>query len=125
LQDFRPEGDCALLGCAGMVELQRSIADELGIPVVDGVAAAVKLVECPVALGLRTSKAGGRADPLPKPYGGAFAVPTDPAAYAPWNSPPSRRAARMPHARRGGTVGAGQGRRRSGAKPAQEACSSS
>ncbi len=68
------QADCVLLGCAGMAELQRSIADELGIPVVDGVAAAVKLVEGLVALGLRTSKAGGLADPLPKPYTGAFTV---------------------------------------------------
>jgi allantoin racemase len=74
--------DCVLLGCAGMAELQRSIADELGIPVIDGVAAAVKLVESLVALGLRTSKAGGLAHPLPKPYAGAFArhAPVDPAA---------------------------------------------
>jgi allantoin racemase len=69
--------DCVLLGCAGMAELQRSIADELGIPVIDGVAAAVKLVESLVALRLRTSKAGALAAPLPKAYTGAFA------AYAP------------------------------------------
>ncbi len=71
------QADCVLLGCAGMAELQRSIAEELGIPVIDGVAAAVKLVESLVALGLRTSKAGGLAHPLPKAYAGAFA------AYAP------------------------------------------
>jgi allantoin racemase len=69
--------DCVLLGCAGMADLQRSIAEELGIPVVDGVAAAVKLVESLVALGLRTSKAGALDYPLPKRYAGSFA------AYAP------------------------------------------
>ena len=73
--------DCVLLGCAGMADLQRSIAEELGIPVVDGVAAAVKLVEGLVALGLRTSKAGGLNYPVPKPYAGSLAryAPTDPA----------------------------------------------
>jgi allantoin racemase len=65
--------DCVLLGCAGMADLQRSIAEELGIPVVDGVAAAVKLVEGLVTLGLRTSKVGGLNYPLPKPYAGTFA----------------------------------------------------
>ena len=71
-----------LLGCAGMADLQRSIGEELGIPVVDGVGAAVKLVEGLVALGLRTSKAGGLAHPLPKPYSGALAAwaPSEPAA---------------------------------------------
>jgi allantoin racemase len=64
-----------------MADLQRSIAEELGIPVVDGVAAAVKLVEGLVALGLRTSKAGGLNYPLPKPYAGVLAgyAPIDPA----------------------------------------------
>ncbi len=73
--------DCVLLGCAGMADLQRSIAEELGIPVVDGVAAAVKLVESLVALGLRTSKAGALDYPLPKSYAGSFAgyAPSDPA----------------------------------------------
>ena len=73
--------DCVLLGCAGMADLQRAIAEELGIPVVDGVAAAVKLVEGLVALGLRTSKVGGLNYPLPKPYAGVFAPysPADPA----------------------------------------------
>jgi len=74
--------ECVLLGCAGMADLQRSIGEELGVPVVDGVAAAVKLVEGLVALGLRTSKAGGLAHPLPKAYSGALAgwAPSDAAA---------------------------------------------
>ena len=74
--------DCVVLGCAGMADLQRSLADELGIPVIDDVAAAVKLIEGLVAQGLRTSKAGALAYPLPKAYSGAFAAhaPPDPAA---------------------------------------------
>jgi len=55
-----------VLGCAGMTDLARSLTDEMGVPVVDGVSAAVKLVEGLLALGLRTSKVGGYAPPLPK-----------------------------------------------------------
>jgi allantoin racemase len=53
-----------------MADLAERIGDTLGVPVVDGVAAGVKLVEALVALGLRTSKAGELAFPLPKSYGG-------------------------------------------------------
>lgn len=55
-----------VLGCAGMADLARSLGEEMGLPVVDGVTAAVKLAEGLAALGLRTSKAGGYAAPLPK-----------------------------------------------------------
>ncbi|MFJ8080471.1 aspartate/glutamate racemase family protein [Streptomyces sp. NPDC096205] len=55
-----------VLGCAGMTGLQREVSDKLGLPVVDGVAAAVRLAESLVALGLNTSRAGGYARPLPK-----------------------------------------------------------
>ncbi|MBP2300771.1 aspartate/glutamate racemase family protein [Azospirillum picis] len=55
-----------VLGCAGMADLARMLAEETGVPVVDGVTAAVKLIEGLVTLGLRTSKAGGYAAPLPK-----------------------------------------------------------
>ena len=44
-----------------------------GLPVIDGVAAAVKLMEALVGLGVSTSRLGGYAPPLPKPYAGAFA----------------------------------------------------
>lgn len=65
--------EAVLLGCAGMTELAQRFADELGVPVLDGVACAVKLAEALVALGLRTSKVGGYATPLAKPYAGALA----------------------------------------------------
>jgi allantoin racemase len=65
--------DCIVLGCAGMADLVRWLSDELGVPVVDGVAAAVKLVEGIGALGLGTSKAGAYAFPQPKAYHGDFA----------------------------------------------------
>ncbi|WP_309096982.1 aspartate/glutamate racemase family protein [Streptomyces sp.] len=55
-----------VLGCAGMTGLQRAVGEKLGLPVVDGVAAAVKLAESLVALGLTTSRACGYAAPLPK-----------------------------------------------------------
>ena len=43
------------------------------MPVIDGVAAAVKFVEALVSLGLGTSKHGDYAAPIPKIYTGAFA----------------------------------------------------
>ncbi|MFF0386354.1 aspartate/glutamate racemase family protein [Streptomyces sp. NPDC004286] len=55
-----------LLGCAGMTGLQRTLSQKLGLPVVDGVAAAVKLAESLVALSLTTSRTGSYAKPLPK-----------------------------------------------------------
>ncbi|MEU0243647.1 aspartate/glutamate racemase family protein [Streptomyces sp. NPDC006235] len=55
-----------VLGCAGMTGLQRLVGEKLGLPVVDGVAAAVKLAESLVALGLSTSRAGSYAEPLTK-----------------------------------------------------------
>lgn len=58
-----------VLGCAGMADLCRDLERELGVPVIDGVAAAVKLVEALVGLGVRTSKRGDLAWPLPKPGG--------------------------------------------------------
>lgn len=62
-----------VLGCAGMADLARALSQEFGVPVVDGVSAAVKLVEGLAALGLRTSKRGGYAHPLPKTYAGMLA----------------------------------------------------
>lgn len=59
-----------VLGCAGMAELSESIGRELGVPVVEGVTAAIKQVESLVALGLRTSKRGEFAAPLAKRYQG-------------------------------------------------------
>ena len=63
--------DAIVLGCAGMADLSAEIAREIGAPVVEGVTAAVKLVEALVGLGLQTSKIGELAFPLPKAYRGA------------------------------------------------------
>jgi allantoin racemase len=55
-----------VLGCAGMTGLQQAVGEKLGVPVVDGVGAAVKLAESLVGLGLTTSRTGSYARPLPK-----------------------------------------------------------
>jgi len=64
--------EAIVLGCAGMADLAARLAEEHGLPVIDGVAAAVKLAESLVSLGLRTSKRGGYAAPLGKTYDGIF-----------------------------------------------------
>lgn len=64
--------EAIVLGCAGMADLNAALAAEFGLPVIDGVAAAVKLVEAVAGLGLGTSKVGGYAAPLRKPYAGEF-----------------------------------------------------
>ncbi|MEG4441778.1 MULTISPECIES: aspartate/glutamate racemase family protein [unclassified Microcoleus] len=55
-----------VLGCGGMADLPTQLSQELGIPVIDGVSAAVKLVEALVGLGLGTSKVGDLAYPNSK-----------------------------------------------------------
>jgi allantoin racemase len=65
--------EAIVLGCAGMADLNAQLAAEFGLPVIDGVAAAVRLVEAVVGLGLGTSKAIGFAAPLAKRYDGELA----------------------------------------------------
>ena len=48
---------------AGMAGLEEAITTELGVPVIDGVGAAVRLAETIVGLGLRTSKVSTYAAP--------------------------------------------------------------
>jgi allantoin racemase len=72
--------DAIVLGCAGMADLARELSTSIGAPVIDGVTAAVKLVEGLVALGLQTAKRGEYAAPLEKAYGGTFAPLSPPAA---------------------------------------------
>lgn len=54
------------LGCGGMAGLDAKVREATGVPVVDGVSAAVKLAESLVALGLTTSKVRTYAPPRPK-----------------------------------------------------------
>lgn len=63
-----------VLGCAGMADLAASLSQQHGVPVVDGVAAAVKLAEALVSLNLTTSKVGPYATPSAKLYLGRFAA---------------------------------------------------
>lgn len=50
--------DVICLGCAGMAGVCDAITEAVGVPTVDGVAAAVALAQAVVGLGLSTSKAG-------------------------------------------------------------------
>lgn len=59
-----------VLGCGGMAGLCETLQQRLGVPVIDGVGAAVKLAESLVGLGLQTSPVGDYARPLPKAYAG-------------------------------------------------------
>jgi allantoin racemase len=49
-----------------MAGLERAITAELGVPVIDGIGAAVRLAEAVVGLGLTTSKVSTYAPPDPK-----------------------------------------------------------
>ncbi|MEV5082778.1 aspartate/glutamate racemase family protein [Streptomyces sp. NPDC056159] len=63
------------LGCGGMAGLDQKISAATGVPVVDGVAAAVTLAEGLVRLGLSTSKVRSYASPRPKTVTGWPIVP--------------------------------------------------
>jgi allantoin racemase len=67
--------EAILLGCAGMGPLERAARAELdGVPVIDGVAAAVKMLEGVVGLGLRTSRRAAFQVPGPKEVKGEGSV---------------------------------------------------
>lgn len=66
--------EAILLGCAGMTDLAEALSQETGVPVIDGVAAAVKFAEALVGLGFSTCKRGGYAFPRPKVYAGSLAA---------------------------------------------------
>lgn len=71
LKDDRAEA--IVLGCAGMADLTASLRQEFGVPVIDGVAAAVKQAESLIAQGLSTAKRGAYATPVSKTYHGDLA----------------------------------------------------
>lgn len=58
--------DTIVLGCAGMADLCEELGSRLGVPVIDGVAAAVTMLEALITMRLATSKRGELAYPLPK-----------------------------------------------------------
>ncbi|WP_192458999.1 aspartate/glutamate racemase family protein [Musicola keenii] len=73
IQARRQDGCGAIvLGCGGMADLAQTLTRELDMPVIDGVSAAVKMVEALAGLGLSTSKHGDLDYPLDKPLTGAF-----------------------------------------------------
>jgi allantoin racemase len=61
VRDRRAEA--IIMGCAGMSTLHAEMSRTLGVPVIDGVATAVRLLESLLALGLATSKRGTYATP--------------------------------------------------------------
>ncbi len=65
--------EAIVLGCAGMADLAGKLQATYGVPVIDGVSAAVKLAEGLVSQRLTSSKRGSYAAPLPKAYAGAMA----------------------------------------------------
>ncbi|KQW55086.1 MULTISPECIES: aspartate/glutamate racemase family protein [Ensifer] len=66
--------EAIVLGCAGMADLARALQAEYGVPVIDGVSAAVKQAEALVSQGLTTSKRGSYAPPLSKSYSGLMSA---------------------------------------------------
>ncbi len=61
--------EAIVLGCAGMADFAATLSRAHGLPVIEGVAAAVKMAETLVALGVKTSKRGAYAPPRAKPGG--------------------------------------------------------
>ena len=66
-----------VLGCAGMADMCQRLQVDLGVPVIDGVAAAVTFAEALLRIGVGTSKRGDYARPLAKSYTG-LAAPFSP-----------------------------------------------
>ncbi|CAH0539580.1 aspartate/glutamate racemase family protein [Vibrio marisflavi] len=64
--------EAIVLGCAGMSELAQELSQQLGVPVIDGVSAAIKHAESLVQLGLSTSKSGQFSTPLSKEFIGRY-----------------------------------------------------
>jgi allantoin racemase len=64
----RDRSGALVLGCAGMAPLCAHLTRSLGVPVIDGVAAAVKMGEALASLGLKTHKQGDYALPIPKHF---------------------------------------------------------
>jgi allantoin racemase len=58
--------EAIVLGCAGMAEMCASLSETLGLPVIDGVVAAVKLAEALASGGFATSKVGSLGFPRDK-----------------------------------------------------------
>ena len=73
VQEDGAEAIC--LGCAGMGPLDARIGAALGVPVIDGVAAAVKLLEALVGYGRATSRVAAFRAPEAKALTGPLSLP--------------------------------------------------
>lgn len=62
--------EAIILGCGGMAGLDKIISDHTGLPVIDGIAAAVGFAEAVVRFGLMPSKTGSFAPPPKKQFYG-------------------------------------------------------
>ncbi|AGP48025.1 Asp/Glu/hydantoin racemase [Psychrobacter sp. G] len=56
--------EAVVLGCAGMADLTEWLTAETGVPVIDGVTVATRMIEALVGCGLKTSKIGAYAVPI-------------------------------------------------------------
>ncbi|MEP9374765.1 aspartate/glutamate racemase family protein [Mesorhizobium sp. KR1-2] len=66
--------EAIVLGCAGLTNLVEPLTRELGVPVIDGVMAGLKMAEGLVMLGLGTSKRSSFAYPPAKNLTGPFST---------------------------------------------------
>ena len=64
--------EAIVLGCAGMVELQQDLQQRYGVPVIEGVTAAVSIMDGLARLPLATSRIRSYAQPAEKTYLGDF-----------------------------------------------------
>lgn len=64
--------EAIVLGCAGMADLARDLSTKHGLPIIDGVAVSVGMIQMLHQAGIKTSKRGGYAAPSPKKYTGEF-----------------------------------------------------
>lgn len=69
----RDDSEAIVLGCAGMTDFCGQLGDVLGVPVIDGVAAATGLVQALVAMGVSTSRRTEYLSPPAKPMTGLLA----------------------------------------------------
>jgi len=64
------DAEVIIVGGGPVAGLAREIRDEVPVPLIDGVSAAVKLAEAIVGLGPRPPRMGSFARPAPKPAQG-------------------------------------------------------
>jgi allantoin racemase len=64
--------EAIVLGCAGMASFVPALSARFGIPVLDGIACAVKLAEAMVGAGMKTSKLRAYSTPRTKQHAGVF-----------------------------------------------------